>query len=467
MTRLRAPGIVLCLAWASAATAAMAVQPTVRLGEEFQVNVYTMHEQSQPAVAWHGAGGFVVAWPSSYQDGEDFGVFAARFDSIGNRLGSEFQVNTVTAQRQRTLAAAMDNAGRFVIAWANYTDGSGYGISARRFDAQGVRLGAELQVNTYTSGWQVNPAVAMDADGDFVVVWDTSNHVPGQDGSVAGIFGQRFGSAGDRKGVEFQVNVYTTGYQFVPSIDLDDDGDFVVAWVSFFDQDGDGGGVFTRRFTSAGVGGVEVLANVVTAGNQSPSRRAIAMDSDGDFIVVWTSGELFARRFNALGAPNGGEFQVNSATYGLQRLPSIAINAQGEFVIAWDSRDFTNDLSYEVLARRFSSAGVPGEEFQVSTYTVDAQERAAVAMSDGVGFVVVWESKAQDGSGYGVFAQRFATLAVLDVDGNGSFDALTDGLLILRFGFGFSGQTLVTGAVGAGCTRCDSPSIMAYLQTID
>jgi hypothetical protein len=41
---------------------------------------------------------------------------------------------------------------------------------------------------------------------------------------------------------------------------------------------------------------------------------------------------------------------------------------------------------------------------------------------------------------------------------------LTDGLLVLRYTFGFTGAVLTTGAVGAGCTRCDDASISAYLD---
>jgi hypothetical protein len=52
----------------------------------------------------------------------------------------------------------------------------------------------------------------------------------------------------------------------------------------------------------------------------------------------------------------------------------------------------------------------------------------------------------------------------LDVDGNGSFGALTDGLLVLRYLFGFTGTTLTTGAVGGSCTRCDAAAIVAYLD---
>jgi hypothetical protein len=52
----------------------------------------------------------------------------------------------------------------------------------------------------------------------------------------------------------------------------------------------------------------------------------------------------------------------------------------------------------------------------------------------------------------------------LDVDGDGESKPLTDGLLVLRYLFGFTGSTLVTGAVDADCTRCTAQSIAAYLD---
>ena len=51
----------------------------------------------------------------------------------------------------------------------------------------------------------------------------------------------------------------------------------------------------------------------------------------------------------------------------------------------------------------------------------------------------------------------------MDIDGNGAAEPLTDGLLVLRYLFGFRGATLITGAVGGGCTRCDAPAIEAYI----
>jgi hypothetical protein len=54
----------------------------------------------------------------------------------------------------------------------------------------------------------------------------------------------------------------------------------------------------------------------------------------------------------------------------------------------------------------------------------------------------------------------------VDVDGNGRFEPLADGLLMLRYAFAFRGAVLVNDAVGSGCTRCDAPSIEAYLASL-
>lgn len=56
--------------------------------------------------------------------------------------------------------------------------------------------------------------------------------------------------------------------------------------------------------------------------------------------------------------------------------------------------------------------------------------------------------------------------ATLDIDDNGSIDAQTDGQLILRHLFGFGGDTLVAGAIGDGALR-DAAAIESYLAALD
>ena len=59
-----------------------------------------------------------------------------------------------------------------------------------------------------------------------------------------------------------------------------------------------------------------------------------------------------------------------------------------------------------------------------------------------------------------------ASSTELDIDGDGSAEALTDGLLIIRELFGFSGDTLIAGALSTSATRQTSSSVVEYLNTI-
>ena len=91
--------------------------------------------------------------------------------------------------------------------------GSGNGVFAQRYDSDGNPVGSEFQVNTYTAGDQFRSDIAIDAVGNIIVVW--SSYL--QDGSFFGVFAQRYDSNGNPVGSEFQVNTYTTDNQFLRS----------------------------------------------------------------------------------------------------------------------------------------------------------------------------------------------------------------------------------------------------------
>jgi hypothetical protein len=93
-------------------------------------------------------------------------------------------------------------------------------VVGQLFDSSGAALGGEFQVNTYTTNVQAAQVIAIDGDGDFVVAWESI----GQDGSGSGVFGQRYDSAGTALGAEFQVNTYTTNTQGYPALAADADG---------------------------------------------------------------------------------------------------------------------------------------------------------------------------------------------------------------------------------------------------
>ena len=105
------------------------------------------------------------------------------------------------------------------------------GVFIAEAAAAGAPAGPEVQVNTYTTGQQRIPSIGVDADGNFVVVWGSAGS-SGSDNSLFSIQGQRYDASGTTVGTEFQVNTYTTNTQFLPEVALDSDGDFVVVWHS-------------------------------------------------------------------------------------------------------------------------------------------------------------------------------------------------------------------------------------------
>ncbi len=217
-------------------------------GSEFRVNTYTSGAQDESSVAGLDGGGFVVTWSSGNQDGSNHGIYSQRYAADGTASGSEFRVNTYTSSTQQDPSVAGLDGGGFVVTWYSQNqDGSGYGVYAQRYAADGTASGSEFRVNTYTSSSQYQPSVAALDGGGFVVTWSSS----GQDGSDYGIYGQRYAADGTALGSEFRVNTYTSSDQEYPSVAALDGGGFIVTWSSR-NQDGSSLGIYGQRYAADG-----------------------------------------------------------------------------------------------------------------------------------------------------------------------------------------------------------------------
>ncbi len=418
-------------------------------GNEFLINTATSGDQEDVQTAMTPDGRMVMVWTSSGLDGSGDGVYAQLYDASGSPVGGEFRVNTTTANHQHEPAVAVDASGNFVVVWtSDGQDGSSQAVIAQRFDAGGNKLGGEFLVNTATSSEQRNASVAMDADGDFVIVWQSLN----QDGSGWGVYGIRFNAAGNPLDVpggptgvkEFRVNTVTSDQQLNPVVAMDDAGNFAVAWQSQ-DQDGDDFGIFAKRYDAAGnaldspltpPGTTEFQVNTVFfKDQQSP---AISMDSDGDFVIAWQSEKqdhpsgdeawgVYAQRFDAAGNLQGVNFLVNSKITDEQSAPSVGMAGDGEFVIAWQGEKQDNpDHKAGVFAQRYDAAGAKlGNEFLVNSTTIGDQQSPSVAMGNDGRFVIGWQSDNQDGSEWGIYAQRYRDVRSLTfLVGDGFDDAV-------------------------------------------
>ena len=144
----------------------------------------------------------------------------------------------------------------------------------------------------------------------------------------------------------------------------------------------------------------------------SHSYPAVCTQPDG-FVVAWeTSGDegsdVVVQRLDGDGRPIGTPERANQESSGDQQLPDIACHSDGSFLVVWESRGQDGD-GLGIFARNFRADGTAASnEIQVNSYTTDNQRRPRVCARPGGGAVIVWDSFGQDGDGGGIYAQRLA-----------------------------------------------------------
>ncbi|HPC93372.1 MAG TPA: hypothetical protein PLU87_00395 [Sedimentisphaerales bacterium] len=252
---------------------------------------------------------------------------------------------------------------------------------------------AQIQVNGYGLQHQTHPAVAMNDNGQFVVVW--RSHA--SDGRGGGVFGRRFGADGDALDDEFRINLSEVDVDnWTPAVAMAPSGEFVVAWVAAREGDRN---VVLRRFDAEGEALTEEVA-VADAADVAESDPQIAMNSAGTFVVVWTNwygdsytGRSYAtvRLYGPDGLPLVEPFRVSDEPQ--QKWPDVAIDEAGRFVVTWIRMGDTYNRPYGeyIRIRRFDADGTPlGPE---KSLTDDLNSRwygPAVATGRDGGFVVTW-----------------------------------------------------------------------------
>ncbi len=244
----------------NAATAAF--QPG---GSSFLVSKSLSTAQFYPDVAMDANDDFVFVWEGDFQSSSTWGVYGAYYTNGGtssagttvvttsgpallnntpNMRGSFTAIGTIDLHDTGP-RVAMDPAGNFVITWANVTTStSGYNVFAQRFRAGGTALAGAFMVNDVSKtgtniGWQVMPAVGVDANGDFTIVWTSYGEDNSEVGNPTildyGIYTRMYNADGTPLAIaptEFRVNATTLGNQVAPAVNSQNaSNDSIIAWV--------------------------------------------------------------------------------------------------------------------------------------------------------------------------------------------------------------------------------------------
>jgi len=407
-------------------------------GGEFRTVESLPGDQVFPRLAINASGGYIV-WHDNNTDGDGLGIMARRLDSSLSGTLAPFKVNEVGIGDQEFPRVALLKNGGAVFAWQGGA-GPTQRIYARFVRPDGTFATGDVLANTYQLQHQINPAVAGLANGTGIIVWSSY----GQDGSLYGVFGQRFSPLGEKLGSEFRVNLTTQNNQRTPALVSLPNGGFLVVWISEAyratvqstgpegtNPDGSGGlsiydvDAYGRMFDSEGLaqsGEFRINSSRTTCANP-----AVSINSDGGFIVTWSGKpnvivvgtnlppegwDIYGRTFGANGLPRSADFRVNTFTFGDQYLPNVA-NVGDSYMVVWTS--LNQDGSREgVYAQVVDSDGAKlGDEFRVNSTTVSQQIYPAVAADGEKRFVVAWSSFVGGLASFDLFAQRYSSTRTL------------------------------------------------------
>ena len=360
--------------------------------------------------------------------------------------GSELRVNSRTDYQQRNPVAAFSTAGSALVVWEN----DQMGLRARSY-GKGGQPGAEFTLieNDWSPAEERmvsrrEPAMAFLSENTIALAWTEElanlSWVPFMENREVleqDIYFQRFNTSGVPVGQRIRVNTTTSGFQSHPRLVVRG-GNILVAWEDaeggifgrwiggqggefrinqapgagvalaagnnrvlavWQGQDGSETGVFARLIDNAGPAGNEFLVNTDTAFRQR--RASVAADAAGNFMVAWqtdfakTESHLFAQMIGAGGNKVGGQLALDTGVESgkVQMAPAVAFSGNGRFLVTWLAWPY-NRAGLKIAGREFNAAGAAqGNVLWIAERQIERNFRRTAVASDGKGgFLVAWET---------------------------------------------------------------------------
>ncbi len=254
------------------------------LGEPFRVSGRSPGLNAFPAVAVHGER-LLVVWHSEELEAATHldAIFGRFLDRAGNRVGDQFRLDTRAGVEPTLPAVAFNAAGEALVVWEGCCEISRTEVYGRAIDAAGAPQGSDFRVNASTRNWQRRPAVAAGAAGDFLVAWQGSLAAAGQ----GRIFGQRVGPQGDLVGPERTLSTADPALgngHLSPALARLPGNGFLLFWVEWHGAVPQA--VYANQLNNAGVPVAERI-RLSSAQVMLHHRLGVAGDGRGGYLVSW------------------------------------------------------------------------------------------------------------------------------------------------------------------------------------
>jgi hypothetical protein len=335
-------------------------------------------------------------------------------DGCHNCQATEFIVGDATGMTFFGPRVAYAPDGGFVVAYS--TSGATTNSYVRRFDAQGLAAGAAVLISSPAHLDGVHDVVydPSEPSGRLLTAWVRQDGIPT-------LMGRYLDANLQPEGAEFVIAQNPGGalIQSYHSMSMNAAGELVVAFMTDGGTltDGDGAGVFARRFDAAGAPVADAFQVNTTVAN-SQQMPCVGLASDGRFLVAWDgvvgsdANRIYLQRYDSLGVADGGEINLMPGPPSYRStFPGVAMAPDGRSVVMWTHcREASSILINNVIALRLDADfSVDGTELVVDT-ALGFPGSNAVAMADDGSFMLAWASADHDLSLGMLRAQRYDAL---------------------------------------------------------
>lgn len=385
---------------------------------EFLVNSVSTGDQACPSVAVSPVGGFTVAWLSERADGADgddgWDIRLRRFDPAGVPLSADENANPPEGSPDGCPSLAISPNGSSLLVWTEWDEvDPSKRIRARAYASDSEASGSVFLVSDYAETPAALPGTAALTDGTFVVVWrQRQDYEPAPE-----VYARLIGENGLPVGDSWPLTDGLDGYHEDPSVIALTDGMWVVVWkTTWTEEDGSMAAILNAQ--GEPMSQPFVIAQLDPS-NEVESPIAFAFEG-GTWGAVWRTTGPFAQaqypqtlffRKHQLDTLLGQSTTVFACSFTVidcvSVRPAAAGFSGGRFVAAWAQKSKT------IEACLCDEAGCQ-EPFSPSSFMNADESMPATASFNDDSFVLAWQScpiesgaPSQDGSGCGIFAQRF------------------------------------------------------------
>lgn len=293
-----------------------------------------------PRLATHANGDALAVWAQS--DGARTNIWANRYSSANGQWGTAVLIETNNLGSALDPAITIDVAGNGYAVWRQF-DGSRVSIWSNRYHAADNAWGTAILIETDNAGAAHSPQVTADAIGNALAIW------PQSDGLRTNIWSNRYSGTSNEWGTATLIESLDTGDAESPQIGADAAGNAIALWHQY-----DGGlpSIWINRYTVTDQAWGNASTLEYDSFNSAVNPK-LAMNAFGNAVALWTQADgvggsiRFRRYFSSIDSWSAiGPVQDNAE---IGSNPQVAMDADGNTIVVWQQ-----SAGFNLWSRRFS-----------------------------------------------------------------------------------------------------------------